>query len=79
MSSLIWCQSVGHTDGIPERFFIEKADFEKKSADDKKHKKLPRRQRVKRNMVHVGETGPEVENFFMLNSIEHEISTAHKN
>ena len=39
---LIWIHTVRHSDGNPERFFF----FKKKSADDKKHAKLPSRQRV---------------------------------
>ena len=46
MSGLIWIQTVWHSDGIPERIF-RKSWFWKKSADDKKHKQFPRRQRVK--------------------------------
>ena len=41
---LIWIQTVWHSDGIPEKVFL-KVDFEKKkSANDKKHEKLPHMQ-----------------------------------
>ena len=32
--------------------FFEKIDFEKKSADDKKHEKLPSRLRVSHKIIH---------------------------
>ena len=44
MSGLIWFQTVCYSNGISD-FFPEKSDFEK-SVDDKKHEKLPSRQRV---------------------------------
>ena len=40
MSGLIWIQTIWHHDGIPERTF-EKVHYEqKKSADDKKKRKI---------------------------------------
>ena len=45
MSGLIWIQTVLHSDRITERI-KKNDDFEKKSADDKKHAKFPSRQRV---------------------------------
>ena len=43
MSGLIWILTVWHSDGIPKNFF-PKRWFWKKSADNKKHVKLSRRQ-----------------------------------
>ena len=41
MSGLIWIQSVSQLDVIPERdFFEKKVGFEKKTADERKHKKI---------------------------------------
>ena len=40
MSGLIWIQSVGHSDEIPERIF-EKADFEKNQQTTKSMKDFP--------------------------------------
>ena len=35
-----------------QKEFFKKVDFEKKSADNKKHEKFPRRQRVKSNTTY---------------------------
>ena len=43
MSGLIWIQAVWHSDGIPERFFLKKVDFEK----NQQSCKMTQKQRVK--------------------------------
>ena len=45
MVFLIFFQTVLHSNGIPD--FFQEVNFEKESADNKKHVKLPSMQRVK--------------------------------
>ena len=52
MSGLVWNQTVCHTDVIPEIIF-QKYEFEKKSNDDKRMKKIPNMQIVKYNSCKV--------------------------
>ena len=51
MLGLTWIQGVWHSDGIPKIFFW-KSWFWKKWADDKKHAKLPSKQRVNNLLVY---------------------------
>ena len=37
LSSLIWIQTVWHSDGIPKRFFWKKLILKNKSVEDKKN------------------------------------------
>ena len=57
MSGLIWIQTVWHSYGIPERFFLKKLMF-KKIQMTKKHAKVPSTQRVKK--IHPTPPQPQV-------------------
>ena len=52
--SIIWIQTVGHSDSVPERVgFFLKVNFEKVSRRQQKHEKLPSMQRIKSNLLKI--------------------------
>ena len=47
MLTLIWIQTVWHSDSVPKGFFFKKLTLEQISRQQKKHEKIPSMQRVK--------------------------------